>query len=299
MIVSEESSVLISQNNNGLSSLSLKTAVFAVVAMETSESANSNSKSSIMEIIEIEGDVVDEKDDRNKNTSLQPVSSAAAGTAPEFTITPECTTPNGFSSIPGPLDKEEVFHNETETAVEDKQGLHSTSDVFPTRPGLSRSQKTLSFRNLHRRASESLQELSQQASSNENSLNHIQEKCRVHSATHVEDREGDIGRTLTTPTSSLKLPHPVELRQRNTPSQSASWSVHQNYKSGLRSSSSPLSSPMTKLLPLLSSHICIERTFRYGSSQFISPGDQLESCFADRQIRIFIVTWNMMQMKVL
>lgn len=66
-------------------------------------------------------------------------------------------------------------------------------------------------------------------------------------------------------------------------------------------SSGSLPTSMMKLSPLLSSSIRLGGCLGLmdGSLKKISiPEDQLESCFSDRHVQVFVVTWNMQEIKV-
>jgi len=91
-------------------------------------------------------------------------------------------------------------------------------------------------------------------------------------------------------------------------SESISWNSCYSKKSDQdlsRGSSNALTSgslspspTATRLLPLQSASVCVERSFRFGSQYAIDTADQLESCFADRHLRVYVCTWNMGQTKV-
>ena len=63
---------------------------------------------------------------------------------------------------------------------------------------------------------------------------------------------------------------------------------------------SGVSLPM-KLSPLLSSSIRLGGCFRLtdkSTRHLFTPEDQLEGCFSDQFVSVFVVTWNMLEMKV-
>ena len=107
------------------------------------------------------------------------------------------------------------------------------------------------------------------------------------------------------PPSLARLRVSGEEQDMSVSSESISWSSCQSKKSiqdfsrtSSNSGGSLSPSPTTRLLPLPSATICVERSFRLGSQHFINTVEQLESCFTDRHLRVYVCTWNMEQIKV-
>ncbi len=97
---------------------------------------------------------------------------------------------------------------------------------------------------------------------------------------------------------AIKNEGKLQINEEGLSPQSASWSFTGEKKFATKWGTSRRTSPSTRLSPILSANVCVERSFRFGSSQCISPEGELRSCFPDKKIRIFVLTWNMQEMKV-
>lgn len=127
---------------------------------------------------------------------------------------------------------------------------------------------------------------------------HLKQKFRPKTETLGENRQNH--RML-----AFKLPKPFGFNRTSQVHPETVDEDHQELscsvpntlrKDTLTLGGSPLPTPVMRLSPLLSSSIRLGGCF--SGRQLFTPEDHLESCFSDRHVRVFIMTWNMQEIKV-